>query len=133
MVANDSHTASTSLVAKSYKGSVRWRKATIVSSPLARLTLGPDGLDIEPSFSRFSAFWHLIGIPTFHANWPSVEDIELITGIFGFGRVEGVSFIITGRRLVFGCYAPVANAIFEELAAVFPEKVVRRDRPKLVI
>ena len=116
-----------------YIGGVRWRKLTNVSWPLAKLTIEPTGVSIAPSLSRFPAVWRLLGIPTLRLDWSSIDYIELVRSLFSLGHSEGVSFMIEGRRLVFGCDQSVAECIVEEVARCVPKKIVRRAKPKLVI
>jgi hypothetical protein len=116
-----------------YVGGVRWRKLTNVSWPLAKLTIGSSGLSIAPSSRRFPNVWRLLGIPTLNVDWSSIGEVELVRSPFSLRRSEGVSFMIDGRRLVFGCGASVAEGIVEEVAQYISKKIVRRDKPKLVI
>lgn len=116
-----------------YIGGLRWRKGWNVSSPLAKLTIEPNGLSVIPSGSHYPLVWRVLGVPTLHLDWSEIGVVELVSSLFSRGRPEGVSFVIGGKRLVFGCEPSVAEAIVDEVAQYVPQKIVRREKPKLVI
>lgn len=116
-----------------YVGGVRWRKLTNVSWPLAKLAIEPNGLSIEPSSSRVPRVWRLLGIPTLQSDWTAISDVELVRSPFSFRHPEGVSFMVNGKRLVFGCNTSMAEGILEEVARYIPQKITRRIKPKLII
>jgi hypothetical protein len=131
---SEMNTAFADMVDREYIGGVRWRKLTNVSAPSCRLTVGPEGISIEPFSSRLPRLWRLLGVPTLAAEWSSVEQVELVRGPFSWGRAEGVSFVVNGRRLVFGCDLSLAEEVIQDVDRFGGGATIRRrTKPKLII
>ena len=108
---------------KTYIGGVRWRRWTIASWPLAKLTIEASGITIAPSVPWFPGIWRLLGIPTLHLNRSSIEVVELATGPFSLGHPEGISVKFDGRRVIFGCKQFDVEDIVEILNRFIPGKI----------
>jgi hypothetical protein len=118
-----------------YIGGVRWHRMWSVTGPSTRLSVGPGGISVEPASSRFRRLLLPAGVPEFTARWSEIETVELVSGFISLGfLLEGVSFTVNGRRLIFGCGESPAEDILEEVERwAGLELIRRRTKPKLVI
>jgi hypothetical protein len=100
--------------------------------PLVRLTLGRDGVTLEPHWRGL----RFLGIPTVEADWGEVESVERVRGAL-MGS-PGISLVVKGRRFVFWSGDVLrrrdeAEEILRQVAQYAPEQLITRDQPKRVL
>jgi hypothetical protein len=105
---------------RAFTGSITSRSLIRATWPLARLTVGPDGITISPSWGGLLRLWRLFRLPLGRWEWSEVETAALGRSVLG-SRPRGVRLRVAGKSFDFGYIAP--TEVLEEIRRFEPRKI----------